>query len=109
TDRDVHQITDAPEPLSRDMARRTHRYLVQMGIRTVCFILAVVTTGPPRWIFFIAAVVLPYFAVLLANAGQERSPGEPELFTPRQLPRAEPPPGSMPPNRRATGQAGPRG
>ena len=47
-----------------------------MGIRTVCFVLAIVTTGPLRWILVAAAVFLPYVAVVLANAtDRRRSPG----------------------------------
>ena len=52
------------------------RYLLSMGIRTVCFVLAIVTTGPLRWILVAAAVFLPYVAVVLANAtDRRRSPG----------------------------------
>lgn len=44
------------------------KYLVSMGIRTLCFLLAVVFTGPVRWIFLVFAVILPYVAVVIANA-----------------------------------------
>jgi hypothetical protein len=57
------------------------RYLVSMGVRTVCFLLAVVVHGPLRWAFVAAAIVLPYLAVVFANAGRERSlPEPPEIF-----------------------------
>lgn len=42
-----------------------------MIIRTVCVGLAVVVDGPWRWLFIAAAVLLPYVAVVLANAGRE--------------------------------------
>ena len=53
------------------------RYLLSMGIRTVCFVLAVVTLGVLHWavigwIFVIGAVVLPYVAVVVANAKRPR-------------------------------------
>jgi hypothetical protein len=43
-----------------------------MSLRTVCFVLGVVTEGIWRWIFMSGAVFLPYFAVIIANAGRER-------------------------------------
>ncbi len=44
------------------------RYLVAMSLRGVCFVLAIVTSGWLRWTFVVGAVVLPYVAVVLANA-----------------------------------------
>jgi uncharacterized membrane protein YdbT with pleckstrin-like domain len=73
---EVHRITTAADPLADDIARRTRRYLVQMGIRVVCFALAVLLWDRlPVWVsvvLLVAAVVLPYIAVILANAGRER-------------------------------------
>jgi hypothetical protein len=57
-------------PLADDLAQRTHRYLVQMGVRVVCFIGAVAIDHWTRWLLLVGAVVLPYIAVLLANAGR---------------------------------------
>jgi len=88
-DPEVPRITTAPEPLADDVARRTRRYLVQMGIRLVCFLLAVTTWGHiPGWLsglLLIGAVVLPYVAVILANAGRERRDTPPLLLEPRAL------------------------
>ena len=74
---EVHRITTAPEPLTADMSRRESRYLIQMGVRVVCFLVAVLTWSHiPMWasiVLLVAAVVLPYTAVLLANAGRERN------------------------------------
>lgn len=73
---EVHRITSAPEPLGVDVARRQKRYLIQMGIRIVCFALAVLTWGhlpiALSIVFIVGAVVLPYVAVIFANAGRER-------------------------------------
>lgn len=46
-----------------------------MGIRIACFILMVTITpyGWYTWVFGIAACVLPYFAVVLANVGSDVS------------------------------------
>ena len=42
-----------------------------MMIRTACFILAVILPSPYRWFALLGAVTLPYFAVVIANAGRE--------------------------------------
>ncbi|MCK9793827.1 DUF3099 domain-containing protein [Isoptericola sp. 4D.3] len=70
---EVPSITSAPESLEEDQARRTRRYLIQMGIRVVCF-LGAIAVGDTwvRWALVVAAVVLPYSAVLFANAGRDR-------------------------------------
>ncbi len=73
SERDVYRITDAGVSLSADQAARTRRYLVSMGIRTVCFLGAVLASGWLRWALVAAAVTLPYVAVVVANAGRERS------------------------------------
>lgn len=48
------------------------RYTIMMSIRVVCFFAAVFTEGWLRWTFAVGAVVLPYIAVVLANAGSKR-------------------------------------
>ena len=72
----VHSITSAAAPLGDDIARRSRRYLAQMTLRTLCFLGAVFTWGhvptPVSVSLLIGAVVLPYVAVVLANAGRER-------------------------------------
>ncbi len=70
----VHQVTDAKPSLSEDIGRREKRYLIQMGIRTVCLILAAVLSAPwpVRALLVAAAVFLPYIAVVGANAGREQ-------------------------------------
>jgi len=70
---EVHRITDAGAALSDDQAGRTRRYLISMGIRTLCFVGAVLAPSPWRWILVVGAVCLPYVAVIAANAGRERS------------------------------------
>ncbi|MDM7830955.1 DUF3099 domain-containing protein [Cellulomonas edaphi] len=86
---EVTRITSAPEPLADDVARRQKRYLIQMGIRVVCFALAVITWSHiPVWlsvILIVGAVVLPYVAVILANAGRERRDDETTFIDPRQI------------------------
>ena len=43
-----------------------------MGVRTVCFLGAVVAGGWLRWVLIAGALVLPYLSVVLANGGRER-------------------------------------
>jgi hypothetical protein len=68
------RITSARRGLSESIRHREVRYLVSMGIRTTCFVLAIVTHGPARWVFVVAAFILPYIAVVMANtAGEAKS------------------------------------
>ena len=74
---EVFTITDAQRPLSVEQAARTRRYLVSMGIRTVCVIAAIFIPGWPRALFIAGAIGLPYIAVVVANAGRENDePGQ---------------------------------
>ena len=71
------------------MRERTRRYLVTMGVRVVCFILAIVLYQLNlHWeaAFAIAgSLVLPWIAVVAANAGPARGePGNPSLYAPQQ-------------------------
>src|SRR5512134_2006368 len=83
----VQSVTTAPESLRDEQAARIRRYLVTMGIRTVCFVLAAATAtrGAPWWVwgsFSVLAVVLPYIAVVLANAVRPRIGGQASPVTP---------------------------
>ena len=69
-------VTQARRSKSEDIAYRQRRYLIMMGVRAVCFVIAVLLyvahagwllTGIPA----VAALVLPYFAVVFANGGRE--------------------------------------
>jgi Protein of unknown function (DUF3099) len=69
----VYQITAARRGVRDDVNTRTRRYLYSMGVRTACFIGAVVVgAGWLRWVLIVGAVVLPYFSVVFANGGRER-------------------------------------
>jgi hypothetical protein len=67
----TYDITSAPKGLSKDQSARQRRYFYSMMIRTACFILTVVLPSPYRWFALLGAVVLPYIAVVVANAGRE--------------------------------------
>lgn len=68
----VYSITDAGASHTDDLNKRINKYLISMAIRTACVVLAVVVDGWIRWVFIAGAVVLPYVAVLLANARDVR-------------------------------------
>lgn len=83
----VYTITQAQRALSVEQVGRTRRYLISMGIRTVCFVAAIFTPGWPRWALIAAALVLPYLAVVVANAGREND--EPGTVGVADQPRVE--------------------
>ncbi len=68
---DVFNVTAAQRPLSQEQIGRTRKYLFSMAIRTGCVIAAIFVPGWPRWVLIAGAVVLPYVAVVIANAGRE--------------------------------------
>src|SRR3954466_3539736 len=89
------RITTAATSRNADIAARQRRYLIAMGVRTLCFLavacLAITHAGPGwlPWIFVVAAVVLPYVAVVMANAADTKSDGFELMDGPsqdRQLP-----------------------
>jgi Flp pilus assembly protein TadB len=84
-------ISDVRPSKSADIRSREIKYLVSMGIRTVCFVLAIVVSGPLRWAFVVAAFTVPYFAVVIANAARHT---QPDGFQPYQPDRTALPPGT---------------
>jgi len=101
-------VTEARPGLSEDIRFRERRYLIMMGIRTLCFIAAVLMfLNHLGWLTAIPAVgalVIPYFAVVFANGGREPTgnrtfrqyePNSPAIYKPPtepgspQRPRAE--------------------
>ncbi|MCC9196641.1 DUF3099 domain-containing protein [Arthrobacter sp. zg-Y820] len=67
----VPRITDARTAHTDEMHARMIKYSVSMGIRIVCLGLMFVVHGWLLWVVIAAAVVLPYFAVIIANAGSD--------------------------------------
>jgi hypothetical protein len=75
------------------MRERLIKYSISMALRTVCFVMAFVVTGWLQWVFIAGAVLLPYVAVLIANAGREQAQPQPDTLighTPRTALGAEP-------------------
>ena len=81
---EVFSITGAAEGMSQDQKGRQRRYLISMGIRTLCFVAGIAATGWLRWTLLVGAVLLPYFSVVVANAGRERRLFGPDLVSPQE-------------------------
>jgi hypothetical protein len=82
----VYAVTGVRSSLTDDVNGRQRRYALAMSIRTVCFLLCVVTPGPLRWAFFVGALVLPYVAVVIANGGRENGgPGPKPVDLPTRI------------------------
>lgn len=69
----AQSATSLPQAPRDDAGARSARYLALMGVRILCFILMVVITpyGWYTWVLGAGAIFLPYFAVVLANVGEE--------------------------------------
>lgn len=84
----VFSITTAAESQTADRVRREKRYALSMAARTVCFLGGVVLVMQPQpwaalgWLMFVAAVFLPYIAVVFANAGVRKKGDGPSPFGP---------------------------
>ncbi|MFE9447431.1 DUF3099 domain-containing protein [Streptomyces sp. NPDC006739] len=79
----VFRITGARTGLAEDVRGRQRRYVISMSIRTVSVILAVTLWNVERHVAIVALVLgalLPYIAVVIANAGRERPPSLPSTF-----------------------------
>ena len=75
-DEEAVRITTASTSANADVARRQRRYLFSMGIRTICFVGAIlVGSGWLMWTLIAGALVLPYVAVVMANASTTKSDG----------------------------------
>ncbi|MEJ5867839.1 DUF3099 domain-containing protein [Pseudokineococcus sp. 5B2Z-1] len=103
-DAPVQRITTAPVGQRQHQHQQIGRYLWSMGVRTACFVVAIVLAQAGymalMWLFVALAVVLPYIAVLVANAGRETvgptttqvtPPARPSLTAAPPRPQPEPP------------------
>jgi hypothetical protein len=83
------RITGARSSLTEDVRGRQRRYMFSMAVRTLCVILAIVLWKESRIIAVIALVggmLIPYLAVVYANAGRESAPEMPDTFVGYQPP-----------------------
>ncbi|MFD5215013.1 DUF3099 domain-containing protein [Microbacterium sp. NPDC058345] len=86
-------VTSLPQAPNDEASHRVRRYALTMGIRMVCFLLMFLVQPYDwyTWVFAVAAAVLPYVAVVFANAGSDSTDTAVESPS-RQIeaPRAEP-------------------
>ncbi|MFI6010779.1 DUF3099 domain-containing protein [Streptomyces sp. NPDC051243] len=91
----VFRITRARAGLQDDVRARQRRYVISMSVRTVSVILAASLWNVERHVAIVALVlglVLPYIAVVIANAGRENAPSLPSTFVaPPTRPMITPP------------------
>jgi Protein of unknown function (DUF3099) len=91
----VFRITGARTSLQEDVRGRQRRYVISMTVRTISVVLAATLWNVERHVAIVALVlgaVLPYIAVVIANAGRENAPSLPSPFV-----TAPTPPMIMPP------------
>jgi hypothetical protein len=69
----VPAVTSLPQSPQDEADHRVRRYVLTMAIRIVCFALMMFVQpyGWYTWVFALAAAVLPYIAVVFANAGSD--------------------------------------
>ncbi|MER5613356.1 DUF3099 domain-containing protein [Streptomyces sp. NPDC002215] len=85
---EVFRITGARQGLADDVRGRQRRYVISMSVRTVSVILAAVLWNVERYVAIVAlalGVLLPYVAVVIANAGRENTPSLPSTFVPAPM------------------------
>jgi Mn2+/Fe2+ NRAMP family transporter len=93
-DPEAIRITSVTQSHSADISARQRRYIISMGVRTVCFLLAVVFAGTfLMWVFILASFLLPSIAVVMANAQARTDPDpRPDTAFDPMRPELEPPP-----------------
>ncbi|QGV81312.1 DUF3099 domain-containing protein [Streptomyces ficellus] len=82
---EVFRITGARQGLADDVRGRQRRYVISMSVRTLAVIAAATLWNVERHVAIVALVlgaVLPYVAVVIANAGRETAPPQPRPFVP---------------------------
>lgn len=111
---EVFRITGARQGLADDVRGRQRRYIISMSVRTVSVVLAATLWNVERHVAVVAlalGVLLPYVAVVIANAGRENVPSLPSTYLPAPVrPALEPAPATNPaetvPEAGQTGRAG---
>lgn len=78
-------ITSAQDALSLEQRGRQRRYFISMMVRTACFIATIFLPNPYRWFAMGAAIILPYVAVVIANAGRESGDEATAIMQSRRL------------------------
>lgn len=76
SDGEVFRITGTAAGLTEDVRGRQRRYVLSMTIRTLCVVIAFTMWNverPVAWAALVGGALLPYIAVVVANAGRENA------------------------------------
>ena len=82
---EVFSVTSAPTSAAADRDERSRRYTIAMTVRVMCFAGIFLVHGWMRGVMVGLMIVLPYVAVLIANAGRESKRGNPPQVAPQDL------------------------
>ena len=64
---EAQSVTNLGQSPEQERRSRMIRYSVAMAVRMICIVLAFVVQGWLMWVCFALAIVLPYWAVVIAN------------------------------------------
>jgi hypothetical protein len=96
-------LTSLPPSPTAERRSRAIKYSIAMGIRMICVICLIFAQGWWLAFFAIGAIVLPYFAVVLANVGGVGESGNVQRPGAIVLSRPVPPPAPAPESGSSTG------
>ncbi|QEU76804.1 DUF3099 domain-containing protein [Streptomyces nitrosporeus] len=85
---EVFRITGARQGLAEDVRGRQRRYIISMSVRTLSVVLAAALWNVERHVAVVGlalGVLLPYVAVVIANAGRENAASLPSTFVPASV------------------------
>ncbi|MER5747553.1 DUF3099 domain-containing protein [Streptomyces sp. NPDC002225] len=88
SDGEVFRITGARQGLADDVRGRQRRYVISMSVRTLSVVLAATLWNVERYVAIVAlalGMLLPYVAVVIANAGRETPRSLPSTFIPAPM------------------------
>lgn len=103
----TQSITTLPASPADERRSRMIKYSVAMGVRTLCVVSLIFVQGWWVLVMVLAAVVLPYFAVVIANVGAKPGPA-PQVTRPAAIvPVILPAPATGSPGTPGAASAGP--
>lgn len=82
---EVFRITGARQGLADDVRGRQRRYVISMSVRALSVVAGVALWNVERHVAIAGlalGALLPYVAVVIANAGRENTPSLPSTFVP---------------------------
>lgn len=87
---EVSVVTAARLSHSDDISLRQRRYVLTQGCRVACVVLATMLPVPLFWkgVFMLGALALPWFGVVMANAGPTVSRRRKNALVERPVPLA---------------------